>query len=81
MIARLVRPAVRFRVLRKTATKETDYETLDQIYPFGLPVERDRHFTPRDTLMVYARAAWNSACVTENPQALCEAAAKLGRAS
>jgi hypothetical protein len=48
---------------------------------FGLPVERDRHFTPRDTLMVYARAAWNAACVTESPQALCEAAAKLGGAS
>lgn len=24
---------------------------------FGLPVERDRYFTARDTLMVYARAA------------------------
>ena len=43
--------------------------------------ERDRQFTPRDTLMVYARAAWNTACVTESPQALCEAAAKLGGAS
>lgn len=45
---------------------------------FGLPVERDRHFTARDTLGVYARAAWNAASVTENPQALCEAAERLG---
>ncbi|MCG7983362.1 MAG: DUF2958 domain-containing protein [Candidatus Thiodiazotropha lotti] len=48
---------------------------------FGLPVERDRYFTAHDTLGVYARAAWNAASVTENPQALCEAAERLGGAS
>ena len=41
---------------------------------FGLPVERDRHFTARHTLGAYARAAWNAASITENPQALDEAA-------
>lgn len=44
---------------------------------FGLPVERDRYFQPSHTLSVYARAAWNAACITENAQALREAAEKL----
>lgn len=47
----------------------------------GLPVERDRYFTPRHTLSVYARAAWNAAAITENPQALAQAAAAQGGAS
>jgi hypothetical protein len=40
----------------------------------GLPVERDRHFTPRHTLSVYARAAWNAATITENEDSLRQAA-------
>jgi hypothetical protein len=46
---------------------------------FGLPVERDRHFNARHTLGTYARAAWNAAAITENPQAL-DAAAQGGAA-
>jgi len=41
---------------------------------FGLPVERDLHFRAVHTLSVYARAAWNACCITENPQALAQAA-------
>lgn len=41
---------------------------------FGLPVERDLHFAPMHTLSVYAKAAWNAAAITENPQALAQAA-------
>lgn len=41
---------------------------------FGLPVERDLHFAAMHTLSVYARAAWNAAGITENPQALAQAA-------
>jgi len=41
----------------------------------GLPIERDLHFAPIHTLSVYARAAWNACCITENPQALAQAAA------
>lgn len=41
----------------------------------GLPVERDRHFAPTHCPSVYARAAWNAAAITENPQALADAAA------
>jgi len=41
---------------------------------FGLPVERDLHFRAVHTLSVYARAAWNACCITENPQALSKAA-------
>ena len=33
----------------------------------GLPVERDRHFDPKHTLSVYARAAWTNAAITEDP--------------
>ena len=49
----------------------------------GLPVERDRHFVARHTLSVYARAAWNEAAITENPDALRQAveAAPEGGAS
>lgn len=36
----------------------------------GLPVERDRSFRPRYTIGVYARAAWNEAAITEEPDAL-----------
>jgi hypothetical protein len=43
----------------------------------GLPVERDRHFAAMHTLSVYARAAWNAAAITENKQALAQAAADL----
>ncbi|MEA3253286.1 MAG: DUF2958 domain-containing protein [Pseudomonadota bacterium] len=46
---------------------------------FGLPVERDRHFAPVHTLLTYARAAWNAAAITENPQALCQAAEAMGK--
>jgi hypothetical protein len=42
--------------------------------PFGLAVERDRCFAPVRLLSVYARAAWNAAAITENPQALAQAA-------
>ena len=41
----------------------------------GLPVERDRYFAAMHTLSVYARAAWNAAAITENTQALAQAAA------
>jgi len=41
----------------------------------GLPVERDRHFAGVHMLSVYARAAWNAAAITENTQALAQAAA------
>lgn len=41
----------------------------------GLPVERDRYFTATHTLSVYARAAWNTATITENTQVLAQAAA------
>lgn len=44
---------------------------------FGLPVERDRHFTPQHTLAVYARAAWNASAVTEHADALGAAAAAI----
>lgn len=40
----------------------------------GLPVERDLHFAPMHTLSVYARAAWNAAAITENEDALRQAA-------
>jgi hypothetical protein len=39
-----------------------------------LPVERDLHFAPRHTLSVYARAAWDANGITENEDALREAA-------
>jgi len=41
---------------------------------FGLPVERDRHFTADYSLSVYARAASSQQCITESPQALSQAA-------
>ena len=40
----------------------------------GLPVERNRYFSPQHTLSVYARAAWNAAAITEDPVTLREAA-------
>ena len=43
----------------------------------GLPVERDRYFTAHNTLSVYARAAWNAASITEDTQALRQAAEAL----
>ena len=43
----------------------------------GLPVERDRHFYPRHTIAVYARAAWNAAAIVENAAALDAAAAAI----
>lgn len=43
----------------------------------GLPVERDRFFAPTHTLSVYARAAWHASAITESPQALRDAAAKI----
>lgn len=43
----------------------------------GLPVERDLYFAGLHTLSVYARAAWNAAAITEDPQALAQAAAAL----
>ncbi|MGH8608838.1 MAG: DUF2958 domain-containing protein [Gammaproteobacteria bacterium] len=46
-----------------------------------LPVERDRYFTARHTLSVYARAAWNVAAITECPQALDQAARAAGEAA
>lgn len=33
--------------------------------PIGLGIERDRHWSPRGTLMDYARAAWDAGYVTE----------------
>ena len=45
----------------------------------GLPVERDMHFSPMHTLSVYARAAWNTAAITECPKALEQAAAALSQ--
>ena len=45
----------------------------------GLPVERDLHFRPVRTLSVYARAAWNAAAITENEEALAQAAEELRR--
>ncbi|MFU8816081.1 MAG: DUF2958 domain-containing protein [Pseudomonadales bacterium] len=43
----------------------------------GLPVERDRHFTPTHRLSVYARAAWHAAAITDNPAALALAAEEV----
>ena len=43
-----------------------------------LPVERDRHFTTSHTLSTYASAARTAEAITENPQALSQAAAKGG---
>lgn len=43
----------------------------------GLPVERDRHFTPRHTLSVYAEAARVTGAITEREEALAQAAASL----
>jgi len=40
----------------------------------GLPVERDRHFAPRHTLSVYARAAHTARAITEREDALRTAA-------
>lgn len=40
----------------------------------GLPVERDRHFRPTQTISVYARAAWNASAITEAADALRQAA-------
>ena len=31
--------------------------------PLGLGIERDRHWTARDTLMGYARKAWKAGCI------------------
>jgi hypothetical protein len=45
----------------------------------GLPVERDLHFSPRHTLSVYARAAWNAAAITEDERALAQAAEQARR--
>jgi hypothetical protein len=42
----------------------------------GLPVERDLHFKAVRTISVYARAAWNAAAITEDDQALAQAAAE-----
>ena len=39
----------------------------------GLPIERDRHFQPKHTINVYARAAWNNAAITEDPVKLAAA--------
>lgn len=47
----------------------------------GLPVERDLCFASGYTLSVFARAAWNACCITENPQALAQAAAAKEGAS
>jgi hypothetical protein len=45
----------------------------------GFPVERDLHFRPVRMLSVYARAAWNAAAITENDEALAQAAEELRR--
>lgn len=45
----------------------------------GLPVERDHHFEPEYTLMVYARAAWRAGGITDDPQALVQAQAVKDR--
>lgn len=45
---------------------------------FGLPVERDRHFTPFATISVYARAAWEAGGITESQQALRDVMAQEG---
>ena len=45
----------------------------------GLPVERDLHFTATHTISVYARAAWNEAAITENIDALRQAAEAAGK--
>ena len=33
--------------------------------PIGLGIERDLHWSPRGTLMDYARAAWDAGCIIE----------------
>ncbi len=43
----------------------------------GLPAERDRHFTARHTLSVYARAASRADCIVENSSTLDHVAAML----
>ncbi|MDQ0252451.1 hypothetical protein J2W22_004539 [Sphingomonas kyeonggiensis] len=45
--------------------------------PFGLGIERDRHFEGGFPLSVYAEAARQSGSITESPQALERAAAAL----
>jgi len=47
----------------------------------GLPVERDLYFTPHHTLSVYARAAWNAAAITEDEDALRNAAERAAAES
>jgi hypothetical protein len=44
----------------------------------GLPVERDPSFAPVRTISTDARAAWNASAITEDEQALDEAAAAGG---
>jgi len=44
----------------------------------GRRVERDRHFRPLHTISVYARAARNAGYITEDPQALAQAAKEAG---
>lgn len=36
--------------------------------PLGLGIERDRYWTPRDTIRDYARAAWEAGCIIEPGQ-------------
>lgn len=43
----------------------------------GLPVERDRHFKPKHSLIVYTRAAERAGHITERPEDLADAAADL----
>ncbi|MEQ9642036.1 MAG: DUF2958 domain-containing protein [Alphaproteobacteria bacterium] len=43
----------------------------------GLPVERDRFFSARQSLAIYARAAYTAGAITENPDALLRAAEVL----
>lgn len=38
--------------------------------PWGLPIERDRHFTGRYPLSVYADAASSARCITTDPTLL-----------
>lgn len=43
----------------------------------GLPVERDRYFTATHSLITYTRAAQRAGCITEDREALEDAAADL----
>lgn len=45
--------------------------------PLGLPIERDRHFTPTHPISIYAEAARRAGSIVENERSLEQAQAAL----